>query len=171
MKSRVHRKVALAAAAASLIGTALIIGGTSAVSAASTRSGTVALAASRPSFLAHATDMGPVAATQRVDFEVLLSYPDEAAVEAEAQAVSTPHNALYRHFLTTAQFRARYSPSEASGRRRSLVGPRRRAFGGVGSGKPAVRRGHRDDGASREVGRHPPRHLSLPRQERERAGR
>ncbi len=113
MKSRFRRKVAFAAVAVTSIGATFLIGGTSAVSAA-TNSGTVALAASRPAFVAHATDLGPAAANQRVDFEVLLAYPHASAVAAEAQAVSSPGNPQYRHFLTTAQFRARYSPSAAS---------------------------------------------------------
>jgi subtilase family serine protease len=113
MKSRVRRRATFAAVAVTSIGATFLIAGAPAVSAA-TNPGTVALTASRPAFLAHATDLGPAATSQRVDFEVLLSYPDEAAVEAEAQAVSSPGNALYRHFLSTAQFRARYSPSAAA---------------------------------------------------------
>jgi subtilase family serine protease len=113
MKSRVRRKVAFAAVAVTSIGATFLIGGTSAVSAA-TNSGTVALSASRPAFLAHATDLGPAAANQAVDFEILLAYPHESAVTAEAKAVSSPGNPLYRHFLTTAQFEARYSPSPAA---------------------------------------------------------
>ncbi len=114
MKRRVRRKIAFTAIAVSSIAATLLVGGTAAVSAASTNSGTVALAASRPSFLAHARDLGPAAGGQQVDFEVVLAYPNASAVEAEAQAVSTPGNAQFRHFLTTAQFRARYSPSEAA---------------------------------------------------------
>ena len=113
MKSRVRRKVAFAAVAVTSIGATFLIGGASAVSAA-TNSGTVALSASRPAFLAHATDLGPAAANQAVDFEILLAYPHESSVAAEAQAVSSPGNPLYRHFLTTAQFEARYSPSPAA---------------------------------------------------------
>ncbi|MFZ0664546.1 MAG: S53 family peptidase [Acidimicrobiales bacterium] len=93
------------------IGATFLAVGTAGASAAT---GTPALLAGRPAFLAHATDVGPVAASQRVDFEVLLAYPNERAVEAEAQAISSPGNALFRHFLTTAQFQARYSPSPAA---------------------------------------------------------
>ena len=113
MKNRVRRRFAFAAVAVTSIGATFLIGSTSVVSA-TTNSGTVALSASRPAFVAKATDLGPAQASQRVDFEVLLSYPDQAAVAAEAQAVSTPGNAQFRHFLTTAQFESRYSPSQAA---------------------------------------------------------
>ena len=113
MKNRVRRRFAFAAVAVTSIGATFLIGSSSVVSA-TTNSGTVALSASRPAFVANATDLGPAQASQRVDFEVLLSYPDQAAVAAEAQAVSTPGNPQFRHFLTTAQFQARYSPSQAA---------------------------------------------------------
>lgn len=111
MKSRVRRKFAFCGAMVASIGATLLIVGAPGASAASS---TVALAASRPAFLAHSQDLGPAAGSQSVDFEVLLNYPHAAAVEAEAKAISSPGNALYRHFLTTAQFRARYSPTTAS---------------------------------------------------------
>ena len=75
----------------------------------------MALAASQPAFVAHATDLGAAAAaSSRSTSRSCSRYPDETAVEAEAQAVSTPGSPLYRHFLTTAQFRARFSPSAAA---------------------------------------------------------
>jgi subtilase family serine protease len=66
---------------------------------------------SRPSFVAHARDLGAVDASAPVDFEILLALPDQSAVEAEVQALSTPGNAAFRRFLTPAQFRSTYSPS------------------------------------------------------------
>src|ERR1700722_12121261 len=117
MRRRLYGRSAGAAIAASALMAVVLIAATPpAVSAAATKqtSGSVALASSRPSFLSHAADLGHANGSQRVDFEVLLAYPHEAAVEAEARAVSTPGNKLYRHFLTTAQFRALYSPSTAA---------------------------------------------------------
>jgi subtilase family serine protease len=75
---------------------------------------TSALANSRPSFVNGARDLGAVRASTPVDFEVLLSLPDESAVEAEVQALSTPGSASFRKFLTPAQFRSTYSPSAAA---------------------------------------------------------
>ncbi|MGH9016917.1 MAG: S53 family peptidase [Acidimicrobiales bacterium] len=75
---------------------------------------TTALANSRPSFLGQARAVGGVRSNQPVDFEVLLSLPDQGAVEAEVQALSTPGTSTFRHFLTPAQFRSTYSPSAAA---------------------------------------------------------
>jgi subtilase family serine protease len=72
-----------------------------------------ALVDSRPSFVAGARDLGPVRASEPVDFEVVLNLPDESSVESEVQAVSTPGNASFRKFLTPSQFRATFSPSES----------------------------------------------------------
>ena len=82
--------------------------------AGATPSATSALSNSRPLFVAQAKDLGAVHASEQVDFEVLLNLPNESAVEAEVQALSTPGNPLFRHFLTPAQFRSTYSPSAAS---------------------------------------------------------
>jgi subtilase family serine protease len=75
---------------------------------------TVALAGSRPSFVAHSTDLGAVSGSQAVDFEVLLALPRQSAVEAEVKALSSPGSASFRKFLTPAQFREAYSPSPAA---------------------------------------------------------
>jgi subtilase family serine protease len=100
---------------------ALVIGSVSALVAvtasAATQAGAsaapVALANNRPSFVRSAHDLGPVAGSKAVDFEVLLALPDEAGVQAEVKAISTPSSPSFRHFLTTAQFRDRFSPSTA----------------------------------------------------------
>jgi len=73
-----------------------------------------ALSNSRPAFVAQATDRGPVSSAEPVDFEVLLQLPDESALEAEIQALSSPGTASFRKFLTPAEFRSTYSPSTAS---------------------------------------------------------
>jgi subtilase family serine protease len=100
-----------------VIGTvcALVAGlGFTQIAQAATTASTTTLAGSQPSFVAHSRDTGLVSASRAVDFEVLLSLPDAAAVEAEAQALSTPGSASYRNFLTPAQFRETYSPSTAA---------------------------------------------------------
>jgi subtilase family serine protease len=80
-------------------------------SAGATPKAVSALANSRPSFAVRAKDLGPVSASEPVDFEVVLSLPHESAVETEVQALSTPGNALFRQFLTPSNFRATFSPS------------------------------------------------------------
>jgi len=112
MRGRVMRrgrKVAVLAVAGTLmagIGCAQI--------AAAAPAATTALTNSRPSFAAHAKSLGSVPASRPVDFEVLLALPDEAAVEAEVQALSTPGTSAFRHFLTPQEFRTDYSPSPAA---------------------------------------------------------
>ncbi len=112
MRSRTFgrvRKYATLGAGVALIGG---LGFTQAAGA--TPSATSALSNSRPAFTAQAKDLGAVRASEQVDFEVLLSLPNESAVEAEVQALSTPGNPSFRHFLTPAQFRSTYAPSAAS---------------------------------------------------------
>jgi subtilase family serine protease len=82
--------------------------------AAAAPSAKAMLANSQPSFVTHSKDLGAVQASRSVDFEILLSLPDQSAVEAEVQALSTPGSASFRKFLTPAQFRNTYSPSTAS---------------------------------------------------------
>ncbi|HTZ85422.1 MAG TPA: S53 family peptidase [Solirubrobacteraceae bacterium] len=59
----------------------------------------------------------PVEATPAqapVEFSVGLEPSDPAGAAAFARAVSDPTNASYRHFLTTAQWEKRFSPSKSS---------------------------------------------------------
>jgi subtilase family serine protease len=97
----------VASVGALAIGTAV---GTSGAGAATAH---VSLARSRPGFAASARDLGAAPANRRVDFEVALAVPNAAALSAEAQAVSSPSSASFRHFLTAAQFRDQYAPSVA----------------------------------------------------------
>jgi subtilase family serine protease len=56
---------------------------------------------------------GAVSKSARVDFEVVLRLRDAAAAQALVTAISTPGSASYRHFLTAAQWEARFSPTAA----------------------------------------------------------
>jgi subtilase family serine protease len=76
--------------------------------------GTTTLAGSQPSFVAHSHDVGAVVGSQAVDFEILLALPDQAAVQREIQALSTPGSATFRKYLTPAQFQQTFSPSPAA---------------------------------------------------------
>jgi len=64
-----------------------------------------------------ATTSGPKAAlavkSGTVDADIYLAGRDEAGLTAYATDVSTPGNALYRHYLTPAQVRARYGATSA----------------------------------------------------------
>jgi subtilase family serine protease len=94
-------------------GTGLLLTGLlpAATIASASPSSPVALSGSSPAYLTQARDLGPVAGSNFVDFDVLLAVPDQSALRAEIQAVSTPGDAAFRRFLTPAQFQAAYSPS------------------------------------------------------------
>jgi subtilase family serine protease len=53
----------------------------------------------------------PVAGTTSISFDVSLSLRDAAAAQALAEAVSTPGSPEYHHYLSPAQWEARYSPT------------------------------------------------------------
>ncbi|HEY1917907.1 MAG TPA: S53 family peptidase [Streptosporangiaceae bacterium] len=74
----------------------------------------LSLAGSTPGWLGQARDLGATPTAQQVDFGVLLGMRDAAGATATLQAVSTPGSARYGHWLTNAQFDARYGPTRAS---------------------------------------------------------
>lgn len=75
---------------------------------------TAALAGVVPSWVKTAPLTGLVAPTQNVNFQVLLHYRDEAGLKAFIADVSNPSSPHFRHFLTTAQFNARFAPDKAA---------------------------------------------------------
>ena len=56
--------------------------------------------------------MGALSTSARVPILVALSPRDPSALARYASAVSEPGSSLYRHFLTVAQFRARFAPTD-----------------------------------------------------------
>jgi subtilase family serine protease len=61
-----------------------------------------------PAWAATATALGPAPAASTVNFSVAIAPRDAAGAEAFAAAVSDPHSANYRHFLTPQQYTARF---------------------------------------------------------------
>jgi subtilase family serine protease len=57
---------------------------------------------------------GHVAAGSQVSFDLSLTLRDAAGAQAIITAVSTPGSAQYRHYLTDAQWIARYAPTQAA---------------------------------------------------------
>jgi len=55
--------------------------------------------------------MGAVAKSAQVEFELALKLPDAAGAQSLVQSISSPGSASYRHYLTAAQWEARFSPS------------------------------------------------------------
>ncbi|HZU40250.1 MAG TPA: S53 family peptidase [Solirubrobacteraceae bacterium] len=102
-----YRRVLSGALAA--LGALLATVSTSSLAAAAPSS--VRLPGSASPVAASTPRVGSVPAGSPVSFEVELALPHQAAAEAFARAVSTPGSALYRHFLTPAQWEQRFSPT------------------------------------------------------------
>ncbi|NUP53475.1 MAG: S8/S53 family peptidase [Catenulispora sp.] len=90
-------------AAAGLAGTAM----------ASSGAARHALPGSVPSWAKAATKVGDAPQTDHVGFRVYLGWQNPAAAEALAASVATPGSANYGKYLTPAQFRAEFAPSQA----------------------------------------------------------
>lgn len=81
--------------------------------AEATGSGRSSLPGSRPAW-ANATALRSAAPTSApVNLRVYLNWRNQAGAEQTARAVSTPGSSRYRKFLTPAQFRAQFAPSQA----------------------------------------------------------
>ncbi len=95
-------------------GVAAVLAAAGVVTAAGASAGSVTLNGSAPSWAAHAA-VRPARASGRVNVRVYLAPRGGiAALRAALTAVSTPGSASYRHFLTPAQYRARYEPTAAA---------------------------------------------------------
>ncbi len=113
---RAQRRVpAVAAGASVLLCVATVSGivGASAAGAAS-HSGRTILAGSAITSRARQHPVGGVAKSSRVNFDLVLKLHDAAGAKALLRAVSTPGSKSYRHYLTTAQWEARFSPSASA---------------------------------------------------------
>jgi subtilase family serine protease len=67
-----------------------------------------------PSWVKPANRRGAVASSDTVAVRVVLQTRNPAEANAVADAVSDPKSPSYRHYLTAAQYRARYAPTAAS---------------------------------------------------------
>ena len=73
--------------------------------------GRAKLNGNRPAWAASAPRLGDVPGSKQIDISVYLPWRNAAALDSFAGAVSNPHSAHYRQYLTPAQFRARFAPS------------------------------------------------------------
>ena len=71
------------------------------------------LAGSTPPWAKSSNAKGAASGSDAVNFRVYLGWRDEAGAEALARAVSDPSSASYRKYLTPAQFRQRFAPSQS----------------------------------------------------------
>ncbi len=111
MKSR--KAWALLGSLGLMISVVAVTAGSSAAAATSSPrrvelSGTLVPAAER------AHPQGKVPAATRVSFDLLLALQNASTAQAMVRAVSEPGSSLYRHYMTDAQWEARFSPSAAS---------------------------------------------------------
>jgi len=108
--SRFVRKVAIG-----LLASGTVIGLTAAAGAASAApQGRHPLDGSMPKWLHQAHDMGASSTAQTVNFGVLLGMRDQAGAMNTLQAISDPASPSYGHWLTNAEFNARYAPAKSS---------------------------------------------------------
>ena len=108
--SRFVRKVAIG-----LLASGTVIGLTAAAGAASAApQGRHPLDGSMPKWLHQAHDMGASSTGQTVNFGVLLGMRDQAGAMSTLQAISDPASPSYGHWLTNAEFNARYAPAKSS---------------------------------------------------------
>ena len=122
-----------------------------------------ALGGSKPSWATTAHRVGPANGSKKVGFRVYLRNRDAAGAAAYARAVSTKGDPLYGKFLTPAQFRSRFSPTDAAVTRvKSWLHSQGFAIGD-GPGQQQVRRSHRHAREGGEGLRHLVRHLPLRR--------
>ena len=110
---RAQRRVPAVAAGASVLLCVATVSGIVGASAAgaATHSGRTTLAGSAITARARQHAVSGVARSSRVDFSLVLKLRNAAAAQALVRAVSSPGSSSYRHYLTTAQWEARFSPS------------------------------------------------------------
>ncbi len=118
-----RRMSVVAAGASTLLCMATVSGIAGATAAgAATSSGRTMLAGTLIPAAARHHPVGAVSKSARVNFELVLQLRNPAAARALVRAVSSPGSASYRHYVTAAQWEARFSPtaSEASSARQWL---------------------------------------------------
>ncbi|MDT4977323.1 MAG: hypothetical protein QOG98_3081 [Pseudonocardiales bacterium] len=101
--------------AALVSASALVAGMLVAASATQAQPAPKAVPNSKPTWLAHAQNLGHANAKSAVSVRVYLAPKGGlAALKAATAAVSTPGSASYRHFLTVAQYQAQFGATSAS---------------------------------------------------------
>ena len=102
--------IASLATCAAVVAVSLTAGTSAAVAAP----GRAVLEGSQPAWANAQALRSSAAVSDFVNIRVYLNWRDEAAAQLTAQAVSTPGSASYRHFLTPAQFRQQFAPTQSS---------------------------------------------------------
>lgn len=108
-----RNKKALSSVLAILAIASLVVLGSNLILTAHAASGRTVLHGSAPAWANTKNYAGAANAGDTVGFRVYLGWNNEAAVQALAQAVSDPKSSSYRQYLTPAQFRQQFAPSQA----------------------------------------------------------
>jgi len=103
----------MVAAAGAAAATAGVIAGAGTPAAAAAHPAAVPIAGSVAPFTGHAATAGPVGGARRLTLQLWLK-PDVAAAQAYANAASTPRGPAFRHYLTPAEYTARFGASAAA---------------------------------------------------------
>ena len=109
MKRRATPVVAALAA-----GTTALTIGLATLPAHAAGSGRHALVSDTPSWANRGADRGTLPSTAAISAQVVLASKNPAGLQQYAIAVSTPGNALYQHYLTAAQARARFGAASGA---------------------------------------------------------
>lgn len=91
----------------------VMLGGFRLPAHAASSSGRTTLAGSIPSWANSKNYKGAADSSTNVGFRLYLGWSNPSAVQSLAQAVSDPHSSSYGHYLTPAQFRQQFAPSQA----------------------------------------------------------
>jgi subtilase family serine protease len=86
----------------------------SAASGAAPSAARVTLSAALPTLQTGAIVQGPLASTQHLSADVVLSLRDQSVLSTLIQDVSTPDTPDYRHYLAPGQFAAQFAPTAAT---------------------------------------------------------
>ena len=95
-----------------LVALAVAGGRASAIPAAA--AGSTAIPQSQPAWATPQAKVATTSSTAQVSFRVYLNTPNESAAQAYAASVSDPNSSNYKHYLTPAQVKAQFAPSDAT---------------------------------------------------------
>ncbi|WP_051451138.1 S53 family peptidase [Actinospica robiniae] len=112
-ESRARRRRRVGAASIAVAALAGTFVAANAASATTANPATVTFGGMQPAWASASADRGQVAPGTAVTSTIYLAGKDQAGMEAYAEAVSTPGNALYHKFLSTSQFQARFGTTAA----------------------------------------------------------
>ena len=93
---------------------ALAVAGGLASAIPAAAAGSTVIPQSQPAWATPQAKVATTSSSAQVSFRVYLNTPNESAAESYAASVSNPNSANYKHYLTPAQVKAQFAPSDAS---------------------------------------------------------